>query len=89
MLHCRLYKNGLVELPDGKVIPEDWLMERIYENIDGSYSREKIRNFFHLLYSCGSERGKYIIIGDKRNEQMKIEFVKEDLDTSKNLALNN
>ncbi|HEY4786348.1 MAG TPA: hypothetical protein VIH57_09880 [Bacteroidales bacterium] len=89
MIHCRLYKNGWLELPDGKIVAGEWLIDRIYQNINRPMTKEQIRELLRLIYDCGLEMGRYLVIGDSEERKAKIEFMSEDLESSRNPALNN
>jgi hypothetical protein len=79
-----------MELPDGKILPEDWLLDKLCEYQTMHLSREKVKEVLHALCEHGSDLCRFMVIGDETDERkMRIEFMKDDLDASKNPALNN
>jgi hypothetical protein len=89
MFHCRHYKNGYIELPNGQILTEELFIERILAKSQKIVSKEKVKEVIKIARSAAAAKGRFLRLGDEKKGEILIEFVDEDLDSSKNPALNN
>lgn len=76
-------------MPDGQIISEDLFIERILTKSKQAFSKEKVKEVLRMARISVSEKGRFLRLGDETKGEILIEFVDEDLDSSKNPALNN
>ncbi len=89
MFHCRHYKNGYIELPDGQIITEDLFIDGMLIKSKQPLTKEKVKEVLRIARITVFEKGRFLRLGDETKGEIIIEFVDEDLDSSKNPALNN
>lgn len=89
MFHCRHYKNGYLELPNGQILTEELFIERILAKSPKTLTKEKVKEVIKLARLTVVENGRFLRLGNENQGEVLIEFVEEDLDSSKNPALNN
>ena len=88
-LKYKVYRNGYLELPNGQIMTETMLVEQIFGHIDRPLTREQIREVLQLFAQVGLEEGKKVVGKNPQGTPVEFEFIDDDLDTSRNPALNN